>query len=69
MHPSGYREIRVFTSRDLEGLNPAEDAIRIGASVGNRKRLIIQEKAISEGLKILNPREIAPRSVEVNEDD
>jgi large subunit ribosomal protein L32e len=69
MHPSGYREVRVFTSSDLEGLNPAEDAIRIGASVGNRKRLVIQEKALSEGLKVLNPREIAPRNVEVNGDD
>jgi hypothetical protein len=31
--------------------------------------MAIQEKALSEGLKVLNPREIAPRNVEVNEND
>jgi large subunit ribosomal protein L32e len=69
MHPSGYHEVRVFTPKELEGLNPSEDAIRIGASVGNKKRQVIQEQALSAGLKVLNPREIAVPGEEVSGDD
>jgi large subunit ribosomal protein L32e len=69
MHPSGYREVRVFTPAEMEGLNPAEDAIRIGASVGNKKRQVIQEQALSAGLKVLNPREITVPGEEVTGDD
>lgn len=69
MHPSGYHEVRVFSPADLEGLNPAEVAIRIGATVGNRKRIVIQAEAVTAGLKILNPREIAPIREEVTGDD
>ena len=69
MHPSGYREVRIFTPKELEGLDPAADAIRIGASVGNRKRREIQDQALSAGLKVLNPREIAGPAEEVGSDD
>lgn len=58
LHPSGFREIRVFTAVELEGLNPSEDAVRIGATVGNKKRLVIQERAVVAGLRVLNPRDI-----------
>ena len=58
LHPSGFREVRVFTAVELEGLNPSEDAVRIGATVGNKKRLVIQERAVAAGLRILNPRDI-----------
>lgn len=69
MHPSGYREVRVFSIKDLEGLDPAESAVRIGAAVGNKKRREIQEQALSAGLKILNPREIGSPATEVSDDD
>lgn len=81
MHPSGYRDILVHNSEELEGLDPAVDAVRIAASVGARKRGAIQEKALSEGLKVLNPRDLsvkkkapapeeeAPEDEEVEEDD
>jgi large subunit ribosomal protein L32e len=68
MHPSGYREIRIFTMSELDGLDPAIDAIRIGASVGNRKRLVLQEQALAAGLKILNPRDIRTREKEADEE-
>jgi large subunit ribosomal protein L32e len=55
MHPSGFLEVRVFTPDELTGIDPACYAIRIGASVGGRKRAIILEKANSAGLKVLNP--------------
>jgi large subunit ribosomal protein L32e len=58
MHPSGFYEIRVFSPDELMGMDPAVTAVRIGATVGGRKRAIIQEKAISAGLKVLNPKAI-----------
>ncbi|MFA5294903.1 MAG: 50S ribosomal protein L32e [Methanoregulaceae archaeon] len=69
MHPSGYHEVRVFTPADLDGLNPEEVAIRIGATVGNKKRLVIQAQAVTAGLKILNPRDITPVGEEVTGND
>jgi large subunit ribosomal protein L32e len=72
MHPSGYREALVFTPRELEGLDPAIYAVRIGGSVGNRKRIEIQQQALSAGLKVLNQRETGIAAVpgeEVSEND
>jgi len=69
LHPSGFREVRVFTAVELEGLNPSEDAVRIGATVGNKKRLVIQERAVAAGLKILNPRDIRTAGQEAKSDD
>lgn len=60
LHPSGYRDVRVNTPAELDGLDPERDAIRIAAGVGAKKRALIQEKAIQAGLKILNPREEKP---------
>lgn len=56
LHPSGYREVLVHNEKLLEGLNPASEAIRIGGTVGMRKRESIQKKALELGLKVLNPR-------------
>jgi len=58
MHPSGYYDILVFTLHDLEGLDPKTQAIRISANIGRRKRALIQEKALSNGLKVFNVREV-----------
>jgi large subunit ribosomal protein L32e len=58
MHPSGFLEVRVFTPDELIGIDPACYAIRIGATVGGRKRAIILEKANAAGLKVLNPRKV-----------
>ncbi len=63
MHPSGYEEVRVFTPAELAGLNPESQAIRIGGSVGNRKRGEIQTRALELGLKVLNAKDLA-RAVE-----
>jgi large subunit ribosomal protein L32e len=56
MHPSGFFEVLAFTLKDLEGLDPATQAVRISATIGTRKRIVLQEKAISSGLKVLNAR-------------
>ena len=56
MHPSGFFEVLAFTLKDLEGLDPATQAVRISATIGTRKRITLQERAISSGLKVLNAR-------------
>ena len=56
LHPSGYRDVLVHNEKELEKLDPSMDAIRIGASVGMRKREIIEKRAIELGFKILNPK-------------
>jgi large subunit ribosomal protein L32e len=54
MHPSGFFEILVSSLKDLEGLDPRTQAVRIRATVGMRKRTIIQDKALTAGLRVLN---------------
>lgn len=56
MHPSGFFEVLAFTLQDLEGLDSKTQAVRISATVGTRKRIALQERAISAGLKVLNAR-------------
>ena len=54
LHPSGFEEIMVFTVSDLETIDPKTQAVRIGSSVGTRKRMEIEEKAIELDVRILN---------------
>jgi large subunit ribosomal protein L32e len=56
MHPSGFFEVLVSSVKELEGIDPKTHAIRIGATVGERTRGGLQEKAIAEGFKVLNAR-------------
>jgi len=65
MHPSGFFEVLVHSGNDLKGLDPNTQAIRIAATVGNRKRSAIQEKAISAGLKVLNAKAAKPGKKQV----
>jgi large subunit ribosomal protein L32e len=58
MHPSGFYEVLVHSPEELSGIDPASYAVMIGASVGGRKRAVIQEKAVSAGLKVLNLKEV-----------
>tara|TARA_Y100001970_G_scaffold133778_1_gene164863 strand:- start:4716 stop:5363 length:648 start_codon:yes stop_codon:yes gene_type:complete len=61
LHPSGFQEVMVHKASDLEGLDPERQAVRIGATVGNRKRIHIHERANDLGLRILNRRRIERR--------
>ena len=54
LHPSGFREVMVHNPLDLEKINPANEAARIGATVGGRKREQIHLKADELGIRILN---------------
>ena len=55
LHPSGYREVLVHNPEELEQVNAKEEAVRIAAGVGRRKRLQIVEKARELNIKVLNP--------------
>jgi large subunit ribosomal protein L32e len=67
-HPSGFMDMLVHNPGELEGLDPQVHAVRIGGSVGNRKRALIQQKALEYGLKILNPKEIVSPELEEQEE-
>ena len=64
-HPSGYREVRIFTVAELEEIDPATTAVRIGGSVGGAKRAAIQAKATELGIKVLNIRAEKAKAVAV----
>ena len=58
LHSSGFEDVLVNQPSDLDGLDPERQAIRIGASVGNRKRTKIHDRADDLGLRVLNRRKI-----------
>ncbi|RZN60224.1 50S ribosomal protein L32e [Methanonatronarchaeum sp. AMET6-2] len=60
LHPSGYNEVLVHNTDDLEDLGE-NDAARIGGKVGDRKREMIQEKADEMDIKVLNPKKIGDK--------
>jgi len=57
LHPSAFKEVRVFNLDDLNKIDPELEAIRIASSVGNRKRAEIIKEARERGIHVLNPRE------------
>ncbi len=63
-HPSGYEEVPVSRVEDLEGLDAETQAIRIGGTVGNKKREAIQIKALEYGLKVLNLKDASLKTTE-----
>ena len=58
LHPSGFEDVLVNQPSDLDGLDPERQAIRVSASVGNRKRSKIHDRADDLGLRVLNRRKI-----------
>ncbi|MFW9863217.1 MAG: 50S ribosomal protein L32e [Candidatus Thorarchaeota archaeon] len=61
LHPSRFVEVYVHRPTDVEGLDPDIHAIRIGSTVGLRKRQEIIKKADAMALRVLNPG--APESI------
>ncbi len=53
LHPNGTMEVLVHNVADLEGLENV--SLRVGKGVGSRKKKLIEEKAKSMKLKVLNP--------------
>ena len=56
LHPSGFREVRVMNTNDLESIDPETEAARVGKTVGGRKRELIYTRADELGIRILNRR-------------
>lgn len=56
LHPSGYTDNLVYRVEDLEGLDPSRDGVRLGHSVGRRKRIAVVKRAIEMKFKIFNGR-------------
>ncbi len=55
LHPSGFEEIRVHNTDDLEGVDPDTQAVRIASKVGARKRERIEDECEDRGIRVLNP--------------
>ncbi|MDY6769807.1 MAG: 50S ribosomal protein L32e [Candidatus Nanohaloarchaea archaeon] len=53
-HPSGYEEVLVHTPGELEDVDPETEAVRIGSTVGGRKRERIRQTAEELGITLLN---------------
>ena len=54
LHPSGFEEVLVYNVEGLEGIDPKAQAVRIGGTVGTKKRIVIQERADELGIRVLN---------------
>ena len=45
----------IHTPSELDDINPDKEAVRIGSSVGGRKRERIEERAEEMEIRVLNP--------------
>ena len=55
LHPRGLSERLVEKLSDLNGLDPKSHIVRFSARLGERKRLLLRERAREFGLRIANP--------------
>ena len=56
LHPSGYTDNLVHNLQELTKLDPKTDGVRIGHSVGTKKRKEILNIAIEKKFKVFNAR-------------
>jgi large subunit ribosomal protein L32e len=61
LHPSGYRDNLIHNPAELNVLDPTKDAARIGHTVGKKKRIEIINKALENGIKVINPGNLIPK--------
>lgn len=54
LHPSGFEEVLVYNIDGLESVDPKVQAVRIGGTVGTKKRIAIQERADELKIRVLN---------------
>ncbi|HXZ23997.1 MAG TPA: 50S ribosomal protein L32e [Methanomassiliicoccales archaeon] len=53
-HPSGFVEVMVHNVAQLEKVDPKKEAVRVGGTVGYKKRLDIERRADELGIRVLN---------------
>jgi len=54
LHPTGFEEVLVYNVDNLDNIDPKKQAIRIGGTVGTKKRMAIEDRADELGIRILN---------------
>lgn len=54
LHPSGFEEVLVHNVDGLENIDPKVQAVRIGGTVGTKKRIAIEDRAAELGIRVLN---------------
>lgn len=54
LHPTGFEEVLVYNVEGLENIDPKKQAVRIGGTVGTKKRMAIEDRADELGIRILN---------------
>ncbi len=57
LHSSGFKEMIIHTVKELETIDPKKQAVRIGGTVGTKKRLEIAKRAGELDIRVLNMRE------------
>ncbi|HZD11983.1 MAG TPA: 50S ribosomal protein L32e, partial [Candidatus Binatus sp.] len=72
LHPSGLQERLVRQERDLKGIDPERHIVRLAHQLGEKKRLVILEKARQLRVRIANPgsttKEPSPAPSETREE-
>ena len=63
LHPRGLIERLVRNEADLEGLNPKVHIIRLSGRLGERRRIVLLERAKSLNIHIANPGKEETRPV------
>jgi large subunit ribosomal protein L32e len=56
LHPSGFEEVLVYNEADLQQVDKATQAARVGGTVGGRKAKLIEAAADKLGVRVLNRR-------------
>jgi len=54
LHPSGFEEVLVHNLGEIEGIDPARQAVRIAHGVGTRKRDLIEKACDEREIRVLN---------------
>ncbi len=66
-HPSGYKEKHVSRLSDLTSLDAKTHIVRLSGRLGERKRLMLLDKARQLNLKVANPGKIGTSDAGVPE--
>ena len=66
IHPSGFEEILIYNTKDLEKVT-SRNVVRIGHTVGLKKRIVIINKANELSLRVLNTRGVGEDELKESE--
>ena len=58
LHPSGFEEVLVHNTKEVENVNPETQAVRISSTVGDKKRELIVKKADELKIRVFNRRDL-----------